>query len=116
MLRRGKWDLPKGKLDKGEKIEDCALREVKEETGLSTVKINHFLLHTYHTYDESGKHLLKETSWYQMSAKSGQPMRPQISEDIMELKWISEEGLPLVMKNTFSAIVDVIKQGMLNKT
>src|SRR5687768_2564827 len=32
IYRKGKWDLPKGKLDKNEKLEDCALREVMEET------------------------------------------------------------------------------------
>ena len=116
ILRRGKWDLPKGKLDKGEKIEDCAVREVQEETGLKAVNINKFLLRTYHTYDESGKHILKETSWYQMTASSVQPLLPQISEEITELKWISEEGITIVLKNTFSAIIDVIKTGMLGKS
>jgi 8-oxo-dGTP pyrophosphatase MutT (NUDIX family) len=115
IFRRGKWDLPKGKLDKGEKIEACALREVKEETGLSLVNIKKFLLKTYHTYDESGKHVLKETFWYLMDASSGQVLNPQTSEDITELKWIGEEGLHTVTKNTFLAIIDVIKEGIRSK-
>src|ERR1700741_4840011 len=59
MFRRGKWDLPKGKLDKGETIEDCALRETNEETGLVDLKLEKPITTTYHTYDESGKHILK---------------------------------------------------------
>ena len=50
IFRRGKWDLPKGKLDKGESIADCALREVMEETGLQQVKIEKPLGITYHEY------------------------------------------------------------------
>ena len=68
IFRRGKWDLPKGKLDPGESLEACALREVKEETGLSAVQIKEFLLTTYHVYDENGRYILKESSWYQMKA------------------------------------------------
>ena len=115
IFRRGKWDLPKGKLDKGEKIEACALREVKEETGISVVKLRKFLLNTYHTYDESGKHILKETSWYLMEAPSAQDLKPQTSEEISELKWIGEEGLQLVKRNTFPAIIEVIMEGMRGK-
>ena len=115
IFRRGKWDLPKGKLDKGEKIENCAVREVKEETGISTVKLRDFLMKTYHTYKESGKHILKETSWYLMDGASGQALNPQTAEEITELKWIGTEGLEGVLRNTFSAIVDVIKIGMQNK-
>jgi 8-oxo-dGTP pyrophosphatase MutT (NUDIX family) len=112
IFRRGKWDLPKGKLDKGEKIEDCAQREVKEETGLNGVKIEKFLMNTYHTYDESGKHILKETSWYLMRGNSAQALTPQTSEDITELKWMGKESLQVVLKNTYAAILDVIKAGM----
>ena len=61
MKRRGVWDLPKGKLDPGETIETCAVREVREETGLQDVRLDGPLLVTYHTYDENGKHILKET-------------------------------------------------------
>src|SRR5580692_6411110 len=68
MLRRGKWDLPKGKLDAGETLEQCAVREVGEETGLHEVQLEGPLPVTWHTYDENGKHILKETSWYRMKA------------------------------------------------
>jgi 8-oxo-dGTP pyrophosphatase MutT (NUDIX family) len=115
IFRRRKWDLPKGKLDRGEKIEDCAMREVKEETGLNSVEIRKFLMNTYHTYDESGKHILKETSWYLMHATSAQVLTPQTSEDISELKWIGEEGMQVVLKNTYAAILEVIKSGMRNQ-
>src|SRR5439155_18933695 len=35
IFRRGKWDLPKGKLDEGETLEACAVREIQEETGVN---------------------------------------------------------------------------------
>src|SRR4249919_1544763 len=74
MFRRGKWDLPKGKLDPGESIEECAVREVVEETGLKKVELKHFLVTTYHTYTENGKHILKESHWYNMLSDSKQKM------------------------------------------
>ncbi len=54
MFRRGKWDLPKGKLDPGETLEACALREVEEETGVGQLELKNFLLVTEHTYAERG--------------------------------------------------------------
>jgi len=59
IFRRGKWDLPKGKLDKGETLEECAVREVEEETGLKNISLHKHLLTTFHTYHESGKFILK---------------------------------------------------------
>ena len=50
IFRRNKWDLPKGKLDEGESIEACALREVKEETGLQKLKLEKFIDITFHDY------------------------------------------------------------------
>src|SRR5215203_3325026 len=67
IFRRGKWDLPKGKLDNGEDLKTCAVREVEEETGITGVHLQDLLAVTYHTYHEKGQFLLKETYWYLMT-------------------------------------------------
>jgi len=108
IFRRGKWDLPKGKLDPGETLEQCAVREVREETGLHEVRLEAPLLTTYHTYDESGHHILKESYWYRMKAADGQKIVPQQEEQITELRWVTHEGMDELLKNTFPSIVDVI--------
>jgi len=59
IFRRGKWDLPKGKLDKGETLEQCAVREVREETGLKKIKLQSPLMTTYHTYMKARNHFEK---------------------------------------------------------
>jgi 8-oxo-dGTP pyrophosphatase MutT (NUDIX family) len=113
MFRRGKWDLPKGKLDDGETMEECALREVREETGLKEISLEKLLLVTWHTYDDSGKHILKETHWYTMRAGGDQTLLPQLEEQITELKWVGKKDFPGLLTNTFPSIVDVIKLGAI---
>jgi 8-oxo-dGTP pyrophosphatase MutT (NUDIX family) len=108
MLRRGIWDLPKGKLDPGETIEQCAVREVGEETGLKGVKLDGPLLITYHTYDESGKHILKETHWFRMSVSDTVGLKPQLEEQITDLRWVGPDEFNGVLSHTFPSIRDVI--------
>lgn len=109
IFRRGKWDLPKGKLDKGEKLEDCAVREVGEETGLKNIRLLSPLLITYHTYHEGARFILKESHWYNMKVSGNQILIPQTTEDILEIKWVKAEELSPYLKNIFSSVADVLK-------
>jgi 8-oxo-dGTP pyrophosphatase MutT (NUDIX family) len=109
IFRRGKWDLPKGKLDKNETILDCAIREVKEETGLTKIKAGKAIDITYHTYTEFGKHILKESHWYTMHVKGEEILTPQVEEGITEIRWVKKDDLKSYMNNTFPAIAGLLK-------
>lgn len=109
IFRRGKWDLPKGKIDEGETLEKCAIREVQEETGIKKLKIISKISITYHTYVEFGKHILKESHWYLMNAFEREELVPQIKEDITEIQWVKKEDLKKYLKNTFPTIKSVLE-------
>lgn len=111
MFRRGKWDLPKGKQDPGESLENCALREVEEETGVGSLTVQKFLLVTEHPYEEKGQLLLKETHWWLMTTNSQQPLVPQTEEDITELRWIGTSEMNMILLNTYPGIIEVLKAG-----
>lgn len=85
--RRGSWDMPKGKIDPGETPEQAAIREVQEETGLQNIRLGQFLAHTYHTYEEKDKRILKSTWWYRMQTNDTQ-LVPQTEEDIEAIHWV----------------------------
>lgn len=110
IYRKGFWDLPKGKLDKGERLEECAIREIKEETGLQNVKIVSPLSITYHTYHEGTKFILKESHWYNMAAKKDQHIAPQQEEGIEEIKWVHKKELSRYYPVSYPSVADVLKQ------
>ncbi len=110
IFRRGSWDLPKGKLDKGETLEDCAVREVEEETGLQQVKIISPLTITYHTYHEGTKFIIKDSHWYNMKVSGKQKLVPQTDEDILEIKWVSSQEAVELFPLCFPSVIDVIKE------
>jgi 8-oxo-dGTP pyrophosphatase MutT (NUDIX family) len=108
IFRRGFWDLPKGKKDKGEKCRACAKREVEEETGLVDVKTEKKICTTYHTYIENGRNILKKTRWYNMNADSAQPLVPQEDEGIQQIEWVKKEDMPGKLARSFPLITDVL--------
>lgn len=103
--RLGKWDLPKGKMEKGESREESAVREIEEETGLQNVELLSFINTTYHIYIErNGDKVLKCTHWFEMSFDGEDTSKPQIEEGITEVAWkntlqIEEEVFPSTFKN-----------------
>lgn len=109
IFRRGKWDLPKGKLDPGETLEQCAIREVEEETGISGIVLKKPLLTTFHTYHESGKFMLKESHWYDMTIHTPQQLVPQLAENIQQAIWANEQKVNDCLNNTFPSIKDVVQ-------
>ena len=108
IFRRGKWDLPKGKLNKGEKLEVCALREVEEETGLQNTRLEKQLTISYHTYQEGARLKLKETSWYIMRSEGKQEISPQIEEDIELVKWVKQSEIKKYLNKTYASVKDIL--------
>lgn len=113
IFRRGKWDLPKGKIDEGESPHEAALREVSEETGLKEINIKQQLPSTWHIYysefDPPGsKPILKETKWFLMEAPPGQDLTPEQCEDIEEARWFTKPELELVLANTYESLRNMI--------
>lgn len=109
IYRRGKWDLPKGKLDKGETIDECALREVSEETGLKKLKLGDKICDTYHVYTQKKQSLLKRTAWYKMKGTLNEEPLPQAEENIQEARWVGADELPLIVYKSYEAIREVMQ-------
>jgi 8-oxo-dGTP pyrophosphatase MutT (NUDIX family) len=108
MVRKGLWDMPKGKLDDGESIEDCALREVMEETGLSSLSLGEKLSITYHSYYYNEKLVVKPAHWYKMYFNGVEHPIPQVEEDITEIKWVKKDEARKLMSNMFPSIQEMI--------
>ena len=109
IFRNGKWDLPKGKLETGESIEECAIREVEEECGISGLIIENKIKDTYHTYNLSGKEILKRTYWYKMRTNFDGELVPQIEEGITKVSWVEKGKISEKLKKSYGNISDVLK-------
>ena len=114
IFRGGKWDLPKGGTEKGEDIEDTAMREVEEETGVNKLKITKKLQKTYHVFKRNGTYRLKITHWFEMHSDfEGIPLG-QIEEGIEKAVWLHPREMPEVLENSYENIKLLFGQKNIN--
>jgi 8-oxo-dGTP pyrophosphatase MutT (NUDIX family) len=104
IFRNGKWDLPKGGIEKGEEISETALREVEEETGVTNLVIKRKMQKTYHIFKRSGRYKLKVTHWFEMETDfEGTPVG-QVNEGIEKAVWLKPEEIKEALKHSFENI------------
>ncbi len=104
IFRNGKWDLPKGGIEKGEEIETTALREVEEETGVENLFITNKLQKTYHIFKRNGRYKLKITHWFEMESDYDGPFTPQTEEGIEKVAWLKPAEVHEALQNSYENI------------
>ena len=104
IYRNDKWDLPKGKAERRETIDQTALREVEEETGVSGLKIVKPLERTFHIFKRNGRYKIKVTYWFEMSTDFKGKLFPQQEEGITKVKWLNEEESKKALENSYANI------------
>jgi len=110
IFHRARWSLPKGGVEWLEDPQEAAIREVKEETGLSTVNVIDELPSSFHTFKKGKKWLLKRTYWFKMKADSSQPLVPQTEENITDVKWVDEKSWKLLLVDAFPQIRHIMNE------
>ena len=109
IFRNGKWDLPKGKLEVGENIQECAIREVEEECGISGLTINKPLQDTYHTYKLKEQKILKRAYWFEMKTNFKGGLLPQTEEGITMVVWVDKQDIAEKLENSYGNIIELLQ-------
>ncbi|EAZ94394.1 hypothetical protein FBBAL38_09782 [Flavobacteria bacterium BAL38] len=104
IFRNGKWDLPKGGTEKNETIEETAMREVEEETGVNGLSIKEKLQKTYHIFKRNGRYKLKITQWFEMQTNFEGITEGQAEEGIECVEWIHPKDFPTLLENSYENI------------
>lgn len=104
IYRLGKWDLPKGKLEEEESVMEGAIREVREECGITHLEVVRELPMTYHTYKDGDQPILKRTYWFEMKTDHRAELVPQIEEHIEKAQWVNPDFLDEYLGNTYASI------------
>lgn len=102
--RLGRWDLPKGKIERGEGCEEAALREVSEECGLDGLQLLGPLPRTWHGYTQSSQHILKTTHWFEMRVAGRPELKAQEEEQITRAIWMEKTEFFQCMMESYPAI------------
>ncbi|WP_091144907.1 NUDIX hydrolase [Mucilaginibacter pineti] len=113
IYRNDKWDLPKGKIEKDEKVKEAAVREVEEECGIKVSKLKEKICKTYHVYISRGEVVLKKTHWFNMESKGREKLKPQKEEGITDARWFEKHHIEPIIDNTFPSILDVLHKEKL---
>ena len=109
IFRNDVWDLPKGKVEKKEQIEEAAIREVEEETGVCNLQIVKPLDNTYHIYTFKEEQIFKTTYWFEMKTNYNKELKPQFEEGITKVVWLNQGQIEKATKNTYANIRMLIK-------
>ncbi len=113
--RNGKWDIPKGKMEKGEKSRETAIREIQEECGLEgNLTIEGKLMKTYHCYFMFGECVLKKTTWFVLNYEGSKKTKAQKEEGITEVVWLKKSQLKKVHNNTYFSVRDVLEYYLIS--
>ncbi|RZJ27979.1 MAG: NUDIX domain-containing protein [Flavobacterium sp.] len=104
IFRNGKWDLPKGGVEKGEKNKAAALREVEEETGVTGLQAIGKMQKTYHIFKRNGRYKLKVTHWYEMKTSYKGELTPQLEEGIEKAAWLNPKQIKEALENSYMNI------------
>ena len=104
IYRNDKWDLPKGGMERKETIDQTAIREVEEETGVKDLSIIKPLEITYHIFKRNGNHKIKITYWFEMKTNYSGELVPQAKEGITKAEWLTKEQIDVAMNNSYANI------------
>jgi len=113
--RNGKWDIPKGKREIGERSHETAIREIQEECGLEgNLTIDSKLMKTFHCYFMFDESVLKKTTWFVLNYDGSKIVKAQAEEGITEVVWLKKNQLSKVKKNTYSSVRDVLEYYLIS--
>lgn len=115
IYRKKRWDLPKGKVEKGESLEEGALREVMEETGVKKLKVGDLAGVTYHIFKRRNRYQLKESHWFFISSKHEGELVPEAKEDITKAVWKGKKKTIKALEKTYPNIAHLFDEAKLIK-
>lgn len=110
IFRHNRWDLPKGKIEKDEKIIECASREVTEECSITPLVVGDELSSTFHIYPLHGEWIIKRTYWFKMTYCGTEIPSPQLEEDITKVEWVDESQINKYLKTSYYTIIDIFNE------